>query len=292
MTHPSQPAPAATTDVEGYTAEYWNNEGPNQYQQNTDRFEAMAAPFGQAMFEAVRLQPGEGVLDVGCGYATTTIEAAERVSPSGRVVGVDISGSMLAVAGQRLAAARVDNIRLLEADAQVYAFEPASFDAMISRFGTMFFEDPEAAFGNLARALRPGGRLAFACWQGPLQSEWVVVALGEAVKHVGRAPELGSPDAPGPWAFADADRVTRLMQAGGFADVTLDSVTRPQRVGTDVDDVVRFVVSLPETRQLFAGLPPDAVAGAVDALHRAFAPYAGNHGVVMDATAWLVSARR
>ncbi len=245
----------------------------------------------QAMFEAVRLQPGERVLDVGCGYATTTIEAAERVSPSGRAVGVDVSPAMLHVARQRVAAAGPDNIELVEADAQAYPFEPASFDAVISRFGTMFFEDPEAAFGSLARALRPGGRLAFACWQGPLQSEWVVVALGAAVKHVGRTPDLGSPDAPGPWAFADADRVTRLMQAGGFADVTLEPVTRPQRVGTDVDDVVRFVLSLPETRQLFAGLPQDVVAGAVDALHTAFAPYTGTHGVVMDATAWLVSGQ-
>ena len=213
MTHPSQPALAPSKDVLGYTAEYWNDEGPKLYQQNTDRFEAMAAPFGQAMFEAVRLQPGERVLDAGCGYATTTIEAAELVSPSGRVVGVDISAAMLAVGRQRIAAAPVDNVELLEADAQVYAFEAASFDAIISRFGTMFFDDTEAALGNLARALRPGGRLAFACWQGPLQTEWVAVALGAAVKHVGRAPELGPADAPGPWAFADGDRITRLMQA-------------------------------------------------------------------------------
>jgi len=292
MTHPNQPALAPSKDVKRYAAEYWTDEGPKQYQQNSDRFEAMAAPFGQAMFDAVRLQPGERVLDVGCGYATTTIEAAERVSPSGHVTGVDVSAAMLAVGRQRTAAAPVDNIDLLEADAQAYAFEPAAFDAMISRFGIMFFDDPEAAFGNLARALRPGGRLAFTCWQGPLQSEWVAVALGAAVKHVGRAPELSSADASSPWAFADGDRVARLMRAGGFADVTLESVARPQRVGRDVDDVVRFVMSLPETRQLFTGLPEDVIAGAVVALHAAFAPYAGTHGVVMDATAWLVSAIR
>lgn len=291
MTHPSQPA-APSKDVLGYTAEYWTDEGPKEYQQNSDRFEAMAAPFGEAMFEAVRLQPGERVLDIGCGYATTTIEAAERVSPSGHVVGVDISAAMLAVARQRTAAAPVENIELLEADAQVHGFESASFDAMISRFGIMFFNDPEAALGNLARALRPGGRLAFTCWQGPLQSEWVAVALGAAVKHVGRAPELGPADAPGPWAFADGDRVTRLMRAGGFADVTLDSLTRPQRVGSDLEDVVRFVLSLPETRQLLAGRPEDVIAGTVDALRAAFAPYTGVHGLVMDATAWLVTARR
>jgi SAM-dependent methyltransferase len=252
----------------------------------------MLARFGHAMLDAARLQPGERVLDVGCGHATTTIEAAERVAPAGRVVGVDISAAMLQPARQRVAAAGLDNVELLEADAQVHAFDAGSFDAVISRFGTMFFEDPETAFANLAHALRPGGRLVFVAWQDPLNSEWIAVALGAAVAQLGRAPQLGTPGAPGPWAFADGDRLTRLITTGGFRNVRLETVTRPQRIGDDVDDAVGFILSLPESRQLFAGAPEDAVAAAVAAVRAAFAPYAGAEGVVLDGTAWLVSADR
>ena len=292
MTHPSGKLLAATDEVNRTQREYWANDGPRQYQEHGDRFEAMAAPFGQAMLDAARLQPGERVLDVGCGHATTTIEAAERVAPAGRVVGVDISTTMLQPARQRVAAAGLDNIELLEADAQLHAFDPGSFDAVISRFGTMFFENPEMAFANLARALHPGGRLVFVAWQDPLNSEWIAVALGAAVAQLGRPAQLGSPGAPGPWAFADGDRLTRLITKGGFRNVRLETVTRPQRIGDDVDDAVGFILSLPESRQLFAGAPEDAVAAAVAAVRAAFAPYTGAEGVVLDGTAWLVSADR
>ncbi|MGH8833576.1 MAG: class I SAM-dependent methyltransferase [Actinomycetes bacterium] len=138
--------------------------------------------------DAAQLQPGERVLDVDCGFGASTLDAAERVAPSGRVVGVDISTAMLEPARQRVAADGVDNVELLHADAQVHRFENESFDVIISRFGVMFFDDPQAAFTNLARALRPGGRLAFVCPQDPLKSEWVAVALGAAVAVLGSTP--------------------------------------------------------------------------------------------------------
>ena len=162
---------------------------------------------------------------------------------------------------------------------------------MISRFGRMFFEDPDAAFANLARALRPGGRLVFVCWPDPMKSEWVAVALGVAVAQVGRPPDLGSPGAPGPLAFADGDRLTRLLEGAGFRGVSLEAVTRPLCIGRDVDDAAGYIMSMRESHQLFAGEPDGVVAAALDAQRAAFAPYAGPHGVVMDGAAWLASAR-
>jgi SAM-dependent methyltransferase len=156
----------------------------------------------------------------------------------------------------------------------------------------MFFEDPEAAFANLARALRPGGRLVFVCWQDPLKSEWIAVAFRTVVAQLGRAPDLGPAGAPGPFAFADGDRLTRLIKAGGFRDMALEATTRPQLIGRDVDEAAGFVMSMPQSQQLFAGAPEEAVAAAVAALRAAYTPYAGPHGVVMDGTAWLVSAHR
>jgi SAM-dependent methyltransferase len=266
MTHAGEKLLQTSDGVNQAQREYWTTEGPRQYQAYGDTNEALLAPFGQAMLDAARLQPGESVLDVGCGHGTSTLGAAERVAPSGQVVGVDISAAMLEPARQRIATAGVSNVELLPADAQVHAFEAGSFDAVISRFGMMFFDDPWAAFANLARALRPGGRLVFVCPQDPLKSEWVAVALGAVVTTLGRMPDLGPPDAPGPFAFADGDRLTRLLTGGGLRNVTLETVTRPVRIGRNTNDVAGFIMSLPQSQQLFAGTPKDVVQAAVTAL--------------------------
>jgi SAM-dependent methyltransferase len=155
----------------------------------------------------------------------------------------------------------------------------------------MFFDDPQAGFGNLARALQPGGRLVFVCPQDPLKSDWVRTAFGAAVAALGRAPDLGPAGAPGPFALADGDRLARLLTAAGFRDVALEAVTRPVRIGRDIDHTIGFVMSLPQSQQLFTGAPQDVVGAAVAALRGAFEPYAGSNGVVMNSSAWLASAR-
>jgi SAM-dependent methyltransferase len=261
------------------------------YLRERDRIEALNGPFGDAMLDAAALAPGERVLDVGCGLGTTTLEAARRVAPAGAALGVDTSGALLAEARRQAAAAGVDSVEFLEADAQVHPFEEAAFDAVISRHGIMFFEDPEAAFANLGRAVRPEGRLVIVCPGDPLQTEWVTVAFAAAAAHVG-LPDLGPPGAPGPFAFADRNRLERTIRAGGFRDVTIEALTRPIRIGDDVDDVAGFIASLPEGQQVLAGQPDEKVAAVLGALREGFAPYAGPDGVVVASAAWLASARR
>jgi SAM-dependent methyltransferase len=155
----------------------------------------------------------------------------------------------------------------------------------------MLFDDPAAGFANLHRALRPGGRLAFVCWQEPAKTEWIAVAVGAAMPLVG-PPDLGEPGAPGPFAFADGQRTRDLVAAGGFREVSVDGVTRPQCIGADLEEAVEFVMALPESRELFACALEDTRAAARTALREAFTPYAGPSGVVMDGTAWLVTAHR
>ena len=208
------------------------------------------------------------------------------------MVGIDIAAAMLGPARRRVAAADLDNIELVEADAQVHPFEPKVLRRGDQPVRGNVLRGPEAAFANLARALRPDGRLAFVCWQHPLKSEWIATALGAAVAALGQRPNLGDPGAPGPFAFADSDRLQRLLTAGGFQDVTVESVTRPQRIGDDADDAAAFLMSIAEDMQLFAGAPDHVVAAARDALQASYAPYAKPHGVVQDGAVWLVWAHR
>jgi SAM-dependent methyltransferase len=261
------------------------------YLRESERLEAINGPFGAAMLTAARLQPGEYVLDIGCGNGSTTIEAARRVAPGGKSVGVDISAPLVDSARERAAEAGVHNIEFLQADAQLHPFHEAMFDAVISRFGIMFFEDPETAFANLGRAVRPDGRLAVVCPRDPLESEWVSVAFAAAAAHVG-LPDVGSPDGPGPFAFADGANLERAIRAGGFREIAIEAITLPVRFGDDVEDVVSFITSLPESRQLFAGKPEENVAGAINALREGFAPYARPEGIMVRDSAWLGSARR
>jgi SAM-dependent methyltransferase len=269
----------------------WDREALGDlYLREVDRWDGTGRRFGEAMLETVGLRPGERVLDVGCGHGTTTFEAARLVAPGGVAVGNDISAPLLDLARSRAAAAGIGNVEFVEGDAQLHPFEQETFDVIISRFGTMFFTDPEAAFANLGRAVRPGGRMAFVAWQDPLKAEWIAVAVRAVAPHVG-FPDLGAPGAPGPFAFADGDRLRRIVEAGGFTDVTLELVTKPMLMGKDVADVVGFITDLDQTKALFAGKPEDKVAAAIADLRQGIAPYAGPEGVVMDGTAWLVSAR-
>jgi SAM-dependent methyltransferase len=292
MTHPSEELLPVHDEANRAQREFWAGEGPRQYRDYGDTNEALFAPFGLAMLDAARLRPGEWVLDVGCGHGTSTTEAAQRVAPAGGVVGVDISAAMLEPARQHLAAAGPDNVELLLADAQVHPFDPRSFDVVISRFGAMFFEDPQAAFANLARALRPDGRLVFVCWQHPATSQWVSIAFGAASAVLGRTPSLGPPGAPGPFAFANGDRLAQLLTDAGFRAVTLHTVTRPVRIGDDPADAAGFVMSLPQSQELFTGASQDETEAAGAALRAGFAPYHEANGVVVESSAWLVSAGR
>src|SRR5687767_10260145 len=135
----------------------------------------MLGPYGERVIAGLSPEPAENIIDVGCGNGALTLDVAARVGPQGRVLGLDLSGQMLSLAKTRAGERGLGNVTFEKSDVQVHDFAGDSFDGVMSRFGVMFFDDPVAAFGNLCSAVRSGGRLAFACWQDPLQNEWVMV---------------------------------------------------------------------------------------------------------------------
>src|SRR5450432_2854389 len=183
-----------------------------------EALELQLAPLGRHALAALAPQPGENVLDIGCGGGETALDLARAVAPDGTVVGVDLSASVLAFA--RRGAKGCERVRFVQADAQLFPFEPASFDAAFSRFGVMFFADPAAAFINIRRSLRPNGRLAFVCWRSLEENQLDILPLRAASAHLPSQP-AHDPDAPGPFAFAYAVRVNNILESAGFVEIEI-----------------------------------------------------------------------
>lgn len=281
-----------TTTTNAEQIRYWAQiEGPH-YVAEADRYDTLLSGFNDALLEAADLGSGERVLDIGCGTGATTIEAARRVRPDGSAVGVDVSPPMLDFARKRATASRIDGVEFRHADAQTHRFDEAGYDAAISRNGLMFFDDPDAAFANLARALRPGGRIAFVAPQDRAHSEWIMAVGAAAAPHVG-VPQGLAPNTPGPYGLSDPGRTRTILAGAGFLDVTIEAVTRPMRIGADLEDALGFILSMPRVKALFAAAPSEKQAAAAEAARSALAPYAGPDGVVTSNNGeWLVTARR
>jgi SAM-dependent methyltransferase len=206
------------TDPNRDQADYWNSPAGQQWIDHETALDANHAPVLDVLLDRAALKPGQGVLDLGCGTGASTIRAAGIVGPQGCAEGVDISTVMLDRARIRAYDSHATNVAFTLADAQTHRFSPAEFDIMISRFGMMFFNDPVAAFANIARAIRPGGRMVFAAW-GPLpRNPWFLIPRDIAIARLG-APAPLDPSAPGPFAFADSARVIHLMAQAGLRDI-------------------------------------------------------------------------
>ena len=289
MTVPTQPQPPLVDALNAEMASAWNGEEGQDWAARADRFDAASAAFDPALLDAAAVGAADRVLDVGCGAGIST-RAAARVAVDGHATGIDVSAPLLAEARRRSAAAGLTNTTFVQGDAQVHPFEPASFDVAVSRFGVMFFGDPVAAFTNLARALRPGGRLAVLSWQSLARNEWLLV-LRRALAAGRPLPEPPG-DAPGPFGLSDPDRVRRVLAAAGFKAVHVAEVPGMVRLGADAEDAFDFVAGLGMTRGLLDGLDDDVRRAALEELRAALAEHATPDGVLLGAAAWLTTAHR
>ena len=226
-------------------------------------------------------------MDIGCGSGLTTREAARAAAP-GRVLGVDVSERMLERARELTAAERLDNVRYELGDAQVHRFDPAGFDVAISRFGTMFFSDPAAAFANIAAALRPGARLVLLVWQRRQDNGWMR-AFDAALGDAAQPPQ---PDMD-PFSLGDADATARLLEGAGFDRMRFEDVREPVFYGHDIDAALAIIRGFQDTRAAFSSLSDSEAARTVERLRETLAAHCTDErGVALDSRSWLITARR
>jgi SAM-dependent methyltransferase len=206
--------------------EYWRQSGGQNWVANIDATEALLEPLSEQLVARAAARTGERVLDVGCGGGRTSLALAAAVGSGGQVLGVDISDPILSIARERGKA--IDNLQFELADAATAELRLQHFDLLFSRFGMMFFADPEAAFVNLRRSLKPGGRCVFLCWRSMDENPWLAAPASVAFEIL-PPPEPPDPHAPGPFAFADAERTRDILAAAGFADVRHEAVDHDMR---------------------------------------------------------------
>jgi len=267
-------------------ADYWNAAIGAAWVELQQPLDRQLAPLGHAAMAALNPRAGEHVLDIGCGAGETSLELAAAVGPGGEVTGVDISRTLLEVARRR--AEGVAGISFVEADAQTWPCRTSSFDAVFSRFGVMFFADPVAAFRNVFRALRPGGRLAFVCWRSPADNPVMVLPMIAAAPHLGPLAQP-EPGAPGTFAFADPRRVRGILAEAGFTDIKI--APHDQKVsGGDLPTVVGVALKVGPLGALLREAP-EMRERVIASVRDALAAHDGPDGVKLDSGTWIVTAR-
>lgn len=271
-------------------ADAWDGRQGDHWTRYADHYDALIHRLTAPLLRAAAIGASDRVLDVGCGTGSTTRMAA-RAASAGSVLGVDLSTAMLQEAERRTRAEGVENVRFEQADVQVHAFPPGAFDVAISRFGVMFFENPAAAFSNIASALDRHGRFVFVCWQERDRNEWVTIPVSAALEHAPR-PAPGPEGAPGPFSLAEADRIRRLLTDAGFENVEIDEIAEAIFFGHDARVASEFWQGTGTARVVLDDVDADTERRAIDAVHAALHSRSGPEGIWLGSAGWLVRATR
>lgn len=264
-------------------AAFWNEEGGRNWVAHQRSLDEQVRPLGEAAMDAAGFEVGSRLLDVGCGCGPTTIELGARVGTDGSVLGVDIAEIMITEAEKAATESGATNVSFRVADVQIEKFDE-EFDGVFSRLGVMFFADPTRAFANLRRALRPGGKVAFAAWQTPSKNPWMMkpmMAMGEHVK----LPPRPAPGEPGPFSFSDVDLMKGYLTRAGFSAIQVTALeTQVTMGGGDIESATSFLMSAGRTGELIADGGPDLAEAVRESMRQVIEPS-------MDAAAWIVTAR-
>ena len=270
-------------------ARAWDGAEGEDWAREWNYYDRAARDYQTHLDAAAAIESGYRVLDIGCGNGESTRIAA-RAADQGSALGIDLSTRMLERARALADAEGITNATFVRGDAQVHPFERNTFDVAISRFGAMFFADRAAAMSNIARAIKPGGRIAMIVWQELGRNEWLQEI--RAALSVGRdlpAPPAG---APGPFGWADADGMRNVLGVAGLEDIKFESLEVPVWVGRDGEDAFRFLSSTGAVRGMLEGLDEPSSASALDLLRQTMSAHDTGDGVLFGSAAWLVTATR
>jgi len=268
---------------------YWNGPGGRHWTDRQQLQDIVLAPVSDILIKRAAVKGGENVLDIGCGCGATSFDLVKQVGQRGHVTGIDISEPMLGRA-RELAPADAP-VEFVLADATVHRFAPGGTDLLFSRFGVMFFAQPSDSFANMRTALRPGGRLAFACWRTPRDNPWMMAGLQEAYKFVPKLPEV-KPDDPGPFSFANEERVEKILNAAGFSDISMEraDLSLDIAIGRGLEAAVETVLAIGPTSRALEGQPPDKIAAATQSIRTALASHQKGDTVPLGGSIWIVTA--
>jgi len=272
--------------------EFWNSAATRAWADQYARMDRAVAALTKELLDLAAPGPGERILDIGCGPGTTVLELAKRVGPGGHVLGADVSEPSVARARERIAAAGLRHAEVIVADASVHPFSPDSFELTFSRFGIMFFSDPVAAFENVRRAMKPGGRLTLAVFRPASAKLWPNAPL-EAVRHLLPPIPTPGPEEPGPFSWADPARVHRILDGAGFSEVSLTPLDPVIQLAGPAGEAeaVDFVMAMGPLMRVLPGLSATEREDIRATLEVYFKAHATSQGVVLPAEIWVVRAR-
>lgn len=268
--------------------EAWNGEHGQRWVADPDRRDRLMTAVADALLEAASLQAGERVLDIGCGCGATTLAAANAVEAGGSAHGVDLSELMLEVARGRAAARGIGNASFEQADAQTQPFAQQAYDVAMSRFGTMFFDDPVAAFANVRSALAGGGRLCMATWQPLVANDWLTIPGAELLRF-GTLPEAGG-DGPGMFALSEQAVVRRILEQAGFTSIDVAPVVVPLHLGDDAAEAAAALADSGPGRAVLDTIPIDRQPVAIQAVTDLLATLADDSGISLNGAILVTTA--
>lgn len=276
-------------DENSEVQKYWNEEGGNKWVENIDVVESILVPMSNKLIQKIAATSGDKILDVGCGGGVTSIKLAEQVGPTGKVLGVDVSVPIIAIAIER--GAGIANLKFQQCDAATASMDDDGFDVITSRFGVMFFDDPIAAFTNLHNSLKSTGRLVFLCWRTIEENPWLGEPAAATFEIMPPPEEKPDPEAPGPFSLGDPDHLKNIVQSAGFNNIDLRAVDMGMPMGP-LDEAVSFLMKLGPAADAVKEASEDEKVAVAAAIRKVMGKYDSADGVTTPAATWIVTATK